>query len=553
MPEPSYVSGPSDLPLIGLTIGAQLARTATAFPDAEAIVARHQGRRLTYAELRGEVTQAARALLALGVAAGDRVGIWSPNRIEWAVVQYATAEIGAILVNVNPAYRVHELRHALNVAGVRTLVSARGFHAADYVALLDEVRGDLPDLREIVFFDDEPVPPWARTWSETLDRADEVTSATLHAREAGLDPDDAINIQFTSGTTGLPKGATLTHLNVLNNGAMVGSRLRYGPGDRVCVPVPFYHCFGMVLGNLACLAHGATVVLPAESFDARSCLEAIEEERCTSVYGVPTMFIAMLDDPAFDGFDLRSLRTGVMAGAPCPVEVMRDVIDRMHAREMTICYGMTETSPVSFQSFPDDELTTRVATVGRVHPFVEAKVIDPADGHTVPRGDAGELCVRGYLVMRGYWHDPDATRATIDAAGWLHSGDLASMGEDGTVSIVGRLKDMIIRGGENVYPREVEEFLFTNPKVVDVQVIGVPDPRYGEAVCAWLELHPGATATEDEIRAFCEGRIASYKIPRYVRFTDAFPMTVTGKVQKFRMREQMIRELGLEDSVAQAS
>ena len=553
MPEPSYVSGPSDLPLIGLTIGAQLARTATAFPDAEAIVARHQGRRLTYAELRGEVTQAARALLALGVAAGDRVGIWSPNRIEWAVVQYATAEIGAILVNVNPAYRVHELRHALNVAGVRTLVSARGFHAADYVALLDEVRGDLPDLREIVFLDDEPVPPWARTWSETLDRADEVTSATLHAREAGLDPDDAINIQFTSGTTGLPKGATLTHLNVLNNGAMVGSRLRYGPGDRVCVPVPFYHCFGMVLGNLACLAHGATVVLPAESFDARSCLEAIEEERCTSVYGVPTMFIAMLDDPAFDGFDLRSLRTGVMAGAPCPVEVMRDVTDRMHAREMTICYGMTETSPVSFQSFPDDELTTRVATVGRVHPFVEAKVIDPADGHTVPRGDAGELCVRGYLVMRGYWHDPDATRATIDAAGWLHSGDLASMGEDGTVSIVGRLKDMIIRGGENVYPREVEEFLFTNPKVVDVQVIGVPDPRYGEAVCAWLELHPGATATEDEIRAFCEGRIASYKIPRYVRFTDAFPMTVTGKVQKFRMREQMIRELGLEDSVAQAS
>ena len=553
MPEPSYVSGPSELPLIGLTISAQLARTATAFPDAEAIVARHQGRRLTYAELRGEVTQAARALLALGVAAGDRVGIWSPNRIEWAVVQYATAEIGAILVNVNPAYRVYELRHALNVAGVRTLVSARGFHAADYVALLDEVRGDLPDLREIVFFDDEPVPPWARTWSETLDRADEVTSATLHAREAGLDPDDAINIQFTSGTTGLPKGATLTHLNVLNNGAMVGSRLRYGPGDRVCVPVPFYHCFGMVLGNLACLAHGATVVLPAESFDARSCLEAIEEERCTSVYGVPTMFIAMLDDPAFDGFDLRSLRTGVMAGAPCPVEVMRDVIDRMHAREMTICYGMTETSPVSFQSLPDDELTTRVATVGRVHPYVEAKVIDPADGHTVPRGDAGELCVRGYLVMRGYWHDPDATQATIDAAGWLHSGDLASMGEDGTVSIVGRLKDMIIRGGENVYPREVEEFLFTNPKVADVQVIGVPDPRYGEAVCAWLELHPGATATEDEIRAFCEGRIASYKIPRYMRFTDAFPMTVTGKVQKFRMREQMIRELGLDDSVAQAS
>ena len=544
MAQASYVSGPSNRPLLGVTIGEQLDLTAAAYPDAEAIVARHQGLRLTYRELREQVECAAGALLALGVAKGDRVGIWSPNRVEWAVAQYATAKVGAILVNVNPAYRLHELRHALEAVGVSVLVSARGFHTADYVSMLGELRPELPALRTIVFLDEEPTPQWAMAWPAFLAGAEAIEPDRLRARAAALDPDDPINIQFTSGTTGTPKGATLTHHNVLNNGALVGARLRYTHEDRVCVPVPFYHCFGMVLGDLACLAHGACVVLPGESFDAGECLAAIQAERCTGVYGVPTMFIAMLEHEGFDGFDLSSLRTGVMAGSPCPVEVMRRVIDRMHAREMTICYGMTETSPVSFQSMPDDELEARVATVGHVHPWVEAKVID-AEGVTLPCGGSGELCVRGYLVMRGYWEDPKSTDATIDEAGWLHSGDLAVMREDGAVSIVGRLKDMIIRGGENVYPREIEEFLFTHPKIADVQVIGVPDPVYGEAVCAWVELHPGETTTEDEIREFCKGQIATYKIPKYVRFTTEFPMTVTGKIQKFRMREISVEELGL--------
>ncbi|HEX6844117.1 MAG TPA: AMP-binding protein [Actinomycetota bacterium] len=548
MQEPSYVAGPSDLPLLGRTIGEQLDRTAERWPDADALVARHQGLRLTYRELHAEAERAGRAFLALGVAKGDRVGVWSPNRVEWAVVQYATAKVGAILVNVNPAYRLHELRHALATAGVSVLVSARRFHRGDYVAMLDELRSQLPDLRTVVFLDEEPAPPWAQTWSAFLDGAERVPTEDLRAREALLDPDDPINIQFTSGTTGAPKGATLTHHNVLNNGYLVGARLRYAAGDRVCVPVPFYHCFGMVLGNLACLAHGACVVLPGESFDAGETLGAIEAERCTSVYGVPTMFIAMLEDAGFDGFDLTSLRIGVMAGSPCPVEVMRRVIDRMHAREMTICYGMTETSPVSFQSLPDDDLDLRVSTVGHVHPWVEAKVVDP-DGRTLPRGREGELCIRGYLVMRGYWQDPESTRATIDEAGWLRTGDLAVMREDGAVNIVGRLKDMIIRGGENVYPREIEEFLFTHPKIADVQVIGVPDPVYGEAVCAWVELHPGETATDEEIQEFCRGQIATYKIPRYVRFVEGFPMTVTGKIQKYRMRELTVEELGLAESV----
>jgi fatty-acyl-CoA synthase len=545
MPEVSYMAGPSDRSLLGLTIGAQLDLTTSAAPETEAIVARHQGVRLTYAELHAEVERAARAFLALGVAKGDRVGIWSPNRVEWAIAQYATAKVGAILVNVNPAYRRHELRHAMTAAGVSVLIAARGFHAADYVAMLDDERAGLPLLRTIVLLGGGDLPAWAISWDAFVDAASAVTPHALRERATTLDPDDPINIQFTSGTTGAPKGATLTHHNVLNNGAMVGARLRYTAADRVCVPVPFYHCFGMVLGNLACLAHGATVVLPGESFDATECLATIEAERCTSVYGVPTMFIAMLEDPGFAGYDLSSLRTGVMAGAPCPVEVMRKVIDRMHAREMTICYGMTETSPVSFQSMPDDELELRVATVGHVHPWVEAKVTDPVDGAVLPRGREGELCIRGYLVMRGYWEQPDETRRTIDPAGWLRTGDLARMRDDGTVSIVGRLKEMIIRGGENVYPREVEEFLFTNPKVADVQVIGVPDPKYGEAVCAWIRLHPGEEATEDEIRGFCRGQIATFKIPAYVRFVDEFPMTVTGKIQKYRMRERSIEELGL--------
>ena len=545
MSELSYVSGPSDRPLLGRTIGAQLDLTASTHPDVEAIVALHQGLRLTYQELHAEVERAARALLAMGVAKGDRVGIWSPNRVEWVIVQYATAKVGAILVNVNPAYRRHELRHAMSAAGVSVLIAARGFHAADYVAMLEDERPALPGLRMIVLLGEGELPAWAISWDAFVDSASAIATQALRDREATLDPDDPINIQFTSGTTGAPKGATLTHHNVLNNGTLVGARLRYVAGDRVCVPVPFYHCFGMVLGNLACLVHGATVVLPGESFVAAGCLATIEAERCTSVYGVPTMFIAMLEDPGFDGYHLASLRKGIMAGAPCPVEVMRRVIDRMHAREMTICYGMTETSPVSFQSMPDDELELRVSTVGRVHPWVEAKVVDPVDGAVVPRGREGELCIRGYLVMRGYWEQPDETRRTIDPAGWLRTGDLAVMRDDGAVSIVGRLKDMIIRGGENVYPREIEEFLFTNPKVADAQVIGVPDPKYGEAVCAWIELHPGEDATEDEIREFCKGQIATFKIPRYVRFTDDFPMTVTGKIQKYRMREISIEELGL--------
>jgi fatty-acyl-CoA synthase len=552
MSEASYVAGPSDRPLLGRTIGAQLDLTTAQLPEADAIVARHQSVRLTYAELHAEVERAARAFLALGVSKGDRVGIWSPNRVEWAIVQYATAKVGAILVNVNPAYRRHELSHAISAVGVSVLIAARGFHAADYIAMLGDERDGLPLLRTVVLLGEGDLPRWAISWDAFLDAGSVVATETLRDREASLDPDDPINIQFTSGTTGAPKGATLTHHNVLNNGAMVGARLRYTAGDRVCVPVPFYHCFGMVLGNLACLVHGATVVVPGESFDASECLAAIESECCTSVYGVPTMFIAMLEDPDVDGRDLSSLRTGIMAGAPCPIEVMRSVIDRMHAREITICYGMTETSPVSFQSQPDDGLDVRVSTVGHVHPWVEAKVVDPVGGATVPRGREGELCVRGYLVMRGYWEQPVETRRAIDPAGWLHTGDLASMRDDGTVSIVGRLKDMIIRGGENVYPREIEEFLFTNPKIADVQVIGVPDPKYGEAVCAWIRLHPGVESTEAEIRDYCTGQIATYKIPRYVRFTDRFPMTVTGKIQKFRMRELTIEELGLAEPVSSA-
>ena len=549
MTSPSYVAGPSDRPLLGRTIGNQLDRTAQEHPSADAVVSLHQGVRRTYAELRDDVDRAARSLLALGVEPRDRVGIWSPNRYEWAVAQYATAKVGANLVNINPAYRSHELRHALGSVGVSVLFAAHAFHDADYVRMLDEVRSELPGLRRVVLLDG-PTPAWAITWRAFEGLGEGVAASALAERSASLDPDDPINIQFTSGTTGLPKAATLTHHNVLNNGALVGARLGYTPSDRVCMPVPFYHCFGMVLGNLASVVHAATVVLPAESFDARACLDAIDGERCTSVYGVPTMFIAMLEEPGFEGFDLASLRTGVMAGAPCPVEVMRQVIERMHAREMTICYGMTETSPVSFQTRRDDDLERRVSTVGTVHPWVEAKVIEPTTRRTVPRGIAGELCTRGYLVMRGYWGDPAATREAIDEAGWLHSGDLAMMREDGAVQIVGRLKDMIIRGGENVYPREIEEFLFTNPKIADVQVVGVPDPKYGEAVCAWVMLHPGQTATEDEIRAFCRGRIATYKIPRYVRFTTSFPMTVTGKIQKYRMREISIEELGLGERVA---
>ncbi|MEW6059977.1 MAG: AMP-binding protein [Actinomycetota bacterium] len=551
MAQASYTSGPSDQPLLGRTIGTQLELTAAEHGSNEALVSRHQGIRLTYSDLLAETERAARALMDLGVEKGDRVGIWSPNNAEWVITQYATARAGAILVNVNPAYKTQELGDILERSGVSALIAARGFRRTDYVAMLEEVRSKLPSLRHVVLLGDGE--PWAIPWREFLARADGVTSADLYEREAMLDFDDPINIQYTSGTTGLPKGATLSHHNILNNGCFVGERLRLRPEDRICLPVPFYHCFGMVMGNLAALTHGACVVLPAESFDAVACLESVQEERCTALYGVPTMFVAELEHAETGTFDLSSLRTGIMAGAPCPVEVMRQVVELMHMTDVTICYGMTETSPVSFQSLTDDDLESRVSTVGRVHPHVEAKVVDPATGLTLPRGEPGELCVRGYLVMLGYWNDPEATREAVDRARWMHTGDLAVMREDGYANIVGRIKEMVIRGGENVYPREIEEFLYTNPKVAEVQVIGVPDSKYGEEVCAWVRLKEGTSATEEEIRGFCRGRIATYKIPRYVRFAEEFPMTVTGKIQKFRMREISIEELGLSQATARTA
>jgi fatty-acyl-CoA synthase len=551
----SYVSGPSDRPLLGETIGACLDQIAGSHGSSDAVVSCHQAIRYTYAELRREAELIARGLMALGVQAGDRVGIWSPNRAEWMVTQYAAAKAGAILVNVNPAYRLRELEYALGQSGVRVLIAARRFRTTDYVAMLTELTGPLgpparrqptdrlPALEAVVLLDQSESP--GLTWQALRAMADEVPEARLREREAALQFDDPVNIQYTSGTTGHPKGATLSHHNILNNGFFVGERLRYTSRDRVCVPVPLYHCFGCVLGNLAALTHGSAVVLPSESFDAEACLQAVEQECCTSIYGVPTMFIAELEHPKVAQYRLDTLRTGIMAGSPCPVEVMRQVIARLNMREVTICYGMTETSPVSFQSAVDDPLEARVSTIGSILPHLECKIFDAATGAVTPRGEPGELCARGYAVMLGYWNDPDATAAAIDRARWMHTGDLAVMREDGYVNIVGRLKDMIIRGGENVYPREIEEFLHTHPAVGDVQVIGVPDPHYGEEVCAWVRLREGATLSADELRHYCRGQIATYKIPRYVRFSSEFPLTVTGKVQKFRMREIMIEELGL--------
>lgn len=538
--ELSQVRGGQEPPLLEETIGRALARTAATLGDREALIAVEQGVRLTYAQLLERVDEVARGLLAAGIEPGDRVGIWSPNRSEWTLVQYATARIGAILVTINPAYRASELRYALQQSGCRMLVAAPAFKSSDYRAIVAEVRDELPDLERIVWFDDP-------TWQELLDGGRDVAATAVPEVELGLDPNDAINIQYTSGTTGFPKGATLSHRNILNNGLLVGNGCRYDEHDRICVPVPFYHCFGMVMGNLAALAHGACIVLPGLAFEPAATLRAVAAERCTSLYGVPTMFIAMLADPSFGDHDLSSLRTGIMAGSPCPAEVMRRVIDEMHMTEVTICYGMTETSPVSAQTAPDDPLEQRITTVGRVHPHVEVKVIDPGTGETVPRGETGEYCTRGYSVMRGYWEDPAKTAEAIDADGWMHTGDLATMDADGYLQIVGRSKDMVIRGGENVYPREIEEFLYTHPDVADVQVIGIPDERFGEEIMAWIVPRAGATVDEDGIRAYCRGSIAHYKVPRYVRVVEAFPMTVTGKVQKFRMREQAIEELGLGD------
>jgi len=553
----SYVHGSALTPLLGQTIGDSLNRAAAEFSQRDALISCHQNLRYTYSELLHDVNRAARALLSIGVERGDRVGIWSPNTAEWMIIQFAAAKVGAILVNINPSYQLRELEYALNQSGLTVLISARKFRKSDYVGMLESLMPELkqlrtgpvtasriPSLHHLVYLGSES-SSGAMTWSDFIARGDGVDDATLAARERMLQFDDPINIQYTSGTTGSPKGATLSHHNILNNGFFVGEVLKYTEADRICVPVPFYHCFGCVMANLAAVTHGAAVVIPAEAFDAEATLQAIAAHHCTSIYGVPTMFIAQLEHPAFGSACVDSLRTGIMAGAPCPIEVMKQVMERMHVPEITICYGMTETSPVSFQSAVDDAIDVRVSTVGAVHPHLECKIIDPATGEIVPRGTAGELCTRGYSVMLGYWDNPDATAEAIDAARWMHTGDIAAMRDDGYVNISGRIKDMIIRGGENIYPREIEEFLYSHPKVSDVQVIGVPDVKYGEEVCAWVRLRHGDETTEDELRAYCRGQIANYKIPRYIRFTTDFPTTVTGKIQKFRMREISIAELGL--------
>ena len=536
MSELSYTSTASDTPLLGDTIGANFDRTVAAFPGRLALVDVPAGLRYSYAELKREVDALALGLLAAGIGKGDRVGIWSPNRAEWTITQYATAKIGAILVNINPAYRTSELEFVLNQSGCKLLVAAQRLKTSDYAAMIAEVRPFCADLEQVVLLE-------TPQWHALLDAGRHGDASALDA--IALSTDDPINIQYTSGTTGFPKGATLSHHNILNNGFFVGELCHYTEQDRVCIPVPFYHCFGMVMGNLAATSHGAAMIIPAPVFDPVKTLEAVRDERCTSLYGVPTMFIAELAVPDIDRYDLSSLRTGIMAGSPCPVEVMKQVIDRMGMREVSICYGMTETSPVSTQTRVDDSVQRRVATVGRVGPHIEVKVVDPVTGMTVPRGEPGELCTRGYSVMLGYWRQPDKTNEVIDAARWMHTGDLAVMDDDGYLSITGRIKDMVIRGGENVYPREVEEFLYTHPDIMDAQVIGVPDAKYGEELMAWIRLRPGAAAiTAESLREFCTGKLAHYKIPRYVHITEEFPMTVTGKVRKVEMREKSAEILG---------
>ncbi|QIJ66790.1 AMP-binding protein [Streptomyces sp. JB150] len=523
----SYTHGVSDTPLLGDTIGESLDRAVAAWPDREVLVDVPSGRRWTYAAFAADVDALARALLASGVAKGDRVGIWAVNCPEWVLVQYATARIGAIMVNINPAYRTHEVEYVLKQSGVSLLFASLAHKSSDYRAMAEEVRGRCPELREVVYVGDP-------SWEELLRR--DTGSAAL---PDDLSCDDPINIQYTSGTTGFPKGATLSHHNILNNGYFVGELIGYGPADRVCVPVPFYHCFGMVMGNLAATSHGACIVIPAPSFDPKATLEAVQRERCTSLYGVPTMFIAELNLPDFAAYDLSSLRTGIMAGSPCPVEVMKRVVAEMHMEQVSICYGMTETSPVSLQTRMDDDLEHRTATVGRVLPHIEVKIVDPATGVTQPRGRAGELCTRGYSVMLGYWNEPEKTAEAVDAGRWMHTGDLAVMREDGYVEIVGRIKDMIIRGGENIYPREIEEFLYGHPKIADVQVVGVPHERYGEEVLACvIPRDPADPPTLEDLRAYCDGRLAHYKIPSRLSVLDSFPMTVSGKVRKVELRER---------------
>jgi fatty-acyl-CoA synthase len=533
----SYANGLGDVALIGRTVGDDLARTAARARHNEALVDVPSAARWTYGELDLAVDRVASALLDLGIGKGDRVGIWSPNCSEWVFAQYATARVGAILVNINPAYRSHELQYVLRQSSIRLLIAAPSFKTSDYAAMISEVRAECPALDDVVLLGSER---WDAIASASVDRA------ALDARAASLSFDDPINIQYTSGTTGFPKGATLSHHNILNNGFFVGHLLGYTEHDRVCVPVPFYHCFGMVMGNLGATSHGATIVIPAPAFDADATLRAVQVERCTSLYGVPTMFIAELGVPDFAAYDLSSLRTGIMAGSPCPVEVMKRVVSEMHMDEVTIMYGMTETSPVSTMTRRDDELERRVSTVGTVMPHVEMQIVDPATQLTVAHGTPGEVCTRGYSVMLGYWDAPEQTADAIDAAGWMHTGDLGTMDDEGYVAIVGRIKDMVIRGGENVYPREIEEFLHEHPDIDDVQVIGVPDAKYGEELMAWVRLRPGASAlTVDDIRTFCNGRLAHYKIPRYLHLTDEFPMTITGKVRKVEMRERAVEILGL--------
>jgi fatty-acyl-CoA synthase len=537
MAEKSYTSAISDTPLLGDTIGENLDAAVRRFPDRPALVDVPAGRRWSYAELAADVDALALGLLAAGVTVGDRVGIWAPNCAEWVLTQYATAKIGAILVNINPAYRTSELEFVLNQSAARLLVAAQRLKTSDYAAMIAEVRPRCAALEQVVLLG-------TGEWDALLETGRRADRGALGAIE--LSADDPINIQYTSGTTGFPKGATLSHHNILNNGYFVGELCHYTHEDKICIPVPFYHCFGMVMGNLAATSHGAAMVIPAPSFDPVATLEAVQAERCTSLYGVPTMFIAELAVPDFGRFDLSSLRTGIMAGSPCPVEVMKQVIDRMGMSEVSICYGMTETSPVSTQTRVDDSIERRVATVGRAGPHIEVKVIDPATGRAVPRGTPGELCTRGYSVMLGYWRQPDKTAEVIDAARWMHTGDLAVMDDDGYLSITGRIKDMVIRGGENIYPREVEEFLYTHPDILDAQVIGVPDAKYGEELMAWVRMRPGATPlTADALREFCLGKLAHYKIPRYVHITDEFPMTVTGKVRKVEMRERSAEILNL--------
>lgn len=540
----SYVHGAWDTPLLGDTIGDNLDRTIAVHGDRDALIDRVTGARWTYRELGAQVDALASGLLASGIGKGDRVGIWAPNRAEWTLVQYATAKMGAILVNINPAYRMHELRYVLQQAGIRLLVAATEFKGSDYAAMIARARPECPDLEQVILLD-------SADWSALRESGESADPAELAVAQRNLSPDDPINIQYTSGTTGFPKGATLSHHNILNNGYFVGELCGYTAQDRICIPVPFYHCFGMVMGNLAATSHGAAMVIPAAAFDPVATLETVAAERCTSLYGVPTMFIAELATPGFGSYDLSSLRTGIMAGSPCPMEVMKQVIDRMGMSEVSICYGMTETSPVSTQTRRDDSLTQRTATVGRVGPHLEVKIIDPATGLTAPRGEQGEFCTRGYSVMLGYWNDPGRTADAIDAGRWMHTGDLGVMDQDGYVAITGRIKDMVIRGGENIYPREIEEFLYSHPDILDAQVVGIPDPKYGEELVAWIRMREGTTPLDaPTLREFCTGKLAHFKIPRYVHLVEEFPMTVTGKIRKVEMREVSV-QLFAEDSGAQ--